>query len=106
MRILRMAFVGEFAGALMAGNVGTLYAAPLPTNVATIKSMVADSSTRVRWGGADRLTATITPDTVTIRHTLALITALGKQSRNPGPSASDPPDPGAIGKRGDVAAFG
>ena len=30
MRTLRMAFVGGFAGALMAGNVATLHAAPLP----------------------------------------------------------------------------
>src|SRR5260370_27375591 len=52
MRIFRMAFVvGGFAGALMAGNVGTLNAAPLPTNVASMKSMVADSSIQVRWGG-------------------------------------------------------
>jgi hypothetical protein len=51
MRIFRMALVGGFAGAFMAGNVGTLHAAPLPTNVATIKSMVADSSIQVRWGG-------------------------------------------------------
>jgi hypothetical protein len=46
-----MAFVGGFAGALLAGNVGTLHAAPLPTNVAIIKSMVADSSIQIRWGG-------------------------------------------------------
>lgn len=51
MRIFRMAFAGGFAGALLAGNVGTLHAAPLPTNVATIKSMVADSSIQVRWRG-------------------------------------------------------
>ena len=38
MRILRMALVGGFAGALMASNVPTLYAAPLPTNVASMKS--------------------------------------------------------------------
>ena len=38
MRTLRMAFVGGFAGALMAGNVATLHAAPLPTNVASMKS--------------------------------------------------------------------
>jgi len=37
MRTLRMAFVGGFAGALMAGNVATLHAAPLPTNVASMK---------------------------------------------------------------------
>ena len=51
MRILRMAFVGGFAGALMAKYVATLQAAPLPTNVASMKSMVADSSIEVRWGG-------------------------------------------------------
>jgi hypothetical protein len=50
MSIFRIAFVGV-AVALMAGNVGTLQAAPLPTNVATIKSMVADSSIQIRWGG-------------------------------------------------------
>ena len=38
MRTLRMAFVGGFAGPLMAGNVATLHAAPLPTNVASMKS--------------------------------------------------------------------
>jgi hypothetical protein len=46
-----MALVGGFAGALMAGNVATLYAAPLPTNVASMKSMVADNSIQIRWGG-------------------------------------------------------
>src|SRR5258708_2288706 len=51
MRIFRMAFVGAFAGALMAGNVATLHAAPLPTNVASMKSMVADNSIQVRWRG-------------------------------------------------------
>src|SRR5258706_3325098 len=35
----------------MAGNVATFHAASLPTKVATIKSMVADSSIQVRWGG-------------------------------------------------------
>src|SRR6266550_8676658 len=48
MRTLRMAFVGGFAGASMAGNVATLHAAPLPTNVASMKSMVDDSSIQVR----------------------------------------------------------
>lgn len=51
MRTLRMALVGGFAGALMAGNVATLHAAPLPTNVASMKSMVANSSIQIRWGG-------------------------------------------------------
>jgi hypothetical protein len=51
MRTFRLAFVCAFAGALTAGNVAMLHAAPLPTNVATMKSMVADSSIPVRWGG-------------------------------------------------------
>ncbi len=51
MRTLRTALIGGFTGALMAGNVATLHAAPLPTNVASMKSMVADSSIQVRWGG-------------------------------------------------------
>jgi hypothetical protein len=34
----------------MTGNVATLHAAPLPTNVASTKSMVADSSIQVRRG--------------------------------------------------------
>ena len=38
MRTLRIEFVGGFAGASMAGNVSTLHAAPLPTNVASMKS--------------------------------------------------------------------
>ena len=51
MRTLRMAFVGGFAGALMASNMATLQAAPLPTNVAIMKSMVGDSAIQVRWRG-------------------------------------------------------
>ena len=39
-----------FAGALMACNVASLHAAPLPTNVTAMKSMAADSSVQVRWG--------------------------------------------------------
>jgi hypothetical protein len=35
---------------LMACNVASLHAAPLPTNLAAMKSMVADSSIQVRWG--------------------------------------------------------
>jgi hypothetical protein len=50
MRILRTAVACAFAGALMASNVASLHAAPLPTNVAAMKSMVADSSIQVRWG--------------------------------------------------------
>ena len=51
MRTLKTAFVGGFAGALMAGNVATLQAAPLPTNVASMKSMVTDGLIQVRWRG-------------------------------------------------------
>jgi Resolvase, N terminal domain len=45
----RTALACAFAGALMACNVVSLHAAPLPTNVAAMKSMVADSSIQVRW---------------------------------------------------------
>ena len=51
MHTFRLAFVCAFAGAVMACNVASLHAAPLPTNVATMKSTVADSSIQVRWGG-------------------------------------------------------
>src|SRR6201997_5580275 len=45
----RTALACAFAGALMASNVASLHAAPLPTNVAVMKSMVADNSIQVRW---------------------------------------------------------
>jgi hypothetical protein len=51
MRTVRLVFVCAFAGAVMTCSVASLQAAPLPTNVAAMKSMVADGSTRVRWGG-------------------------------------------------------
>jgi hypothetical protein len=51
MHIFKVAFGCAFAGAVMAFNVASLDAAPLPTNVAATKSMVADSSIKVRWGG-------------------------------------------------------
>ncbi len=51
MHTFRLAFVCAFAGAVMACNVASLHAAPLPTNVAAMKSTVADSSIQVRWGG-------------------------------------------------------
>jgi hypothetical protein len=47
----KLTFVCTFVGALMACNIASLHAAPLPTNVAAMKSMVADSSIKVRWGG-------------------------------------------------------
>jgi hypothetical protein len=45
----RTALASALAGAVMACNVASLHAAPLPTNVAAMKSMVADSSIQVRW---------------------------------------------------------
>jgi hypothetical protein len=51
MHTFRLAFICAFAGVLMACNVASLHAAPLPTNVAAMKSMVVDSSIPVRWGG-------------------------------------------------------
>jgi hypothetical protein len=50
MHIVRTAFACAFAGGVMACNVASLHAAPLPTNVAAMKSTVADSSIQVRWG--------------------------------------------------------
>ena len=51
MHTFKVAFGCTFAGAVMAFNAASLDAAPLPTNVAATKSMVADSSIKVRWGG-------------------------------------------------------
>jgi hypothetical protein len=51
MRIVRLAFVSAFAGTLLACSTVSLNAAPLPTNVAAMKSMMANSSIQVRWGG-------------------------------------------------------
>jgi hypothetical protein len=48
---VRLAFVSAFAGTLLACNTASLNAAPLPTNVAAMKSMMANSSIQVRWGG-------------------------------------------------------
>ena len=50
MHTLKVALVCAFAGTLMACNATALRAAPLPTNVAAMKSMVADPSFQVRWG--------------------------------------------------------
>ena len=51
MHTFRLAFVCAFAGAVMASNITPLHAAPLPTNVAAMKSIVVDTSILVRWGG-------------------------------------------------------
>jgi hypothetical protein len=51
MQTFRLAFVCAFTGALTACNVAALHAAPLPTNLAAMKSMATDRSIQVRWGG-------------------------------------------------------
>jgi hypothetical protein len=51
MPTFKTVFVCAFAGALMACNVAALHAAPLPTNVTAMKSMVAESSIQVQWRG-------------------------------------------------------
>jgi hypothetical protein len=51
MRTVRLAFVSAFAGTLLACSTTSLNAAPLPTNVAAVKSMMADSPIQIRWGG-------------------------------------------------------
>ena len=51
MQTFRLAFVCAFIGALTACNVAALHAAPLPTNLAAMKSMATDRSIQVRWGG-------------------------------------------------------
>jgi hypothetical protein len=45
----KVALVSALAGALMACNVASLHAAPLPTNVAAMKAMVEDGSIQIRW---------------------------------------------------------
>jgi hypothetical protein len=42
--------VCAFAGALMACNVASLHAAPLPTDGVALRSMTADQPVQVRWG--------------------------------------------------------
>jgi hypothetical protein len=39
------------AGMMMAGTSGSAQAAPLPTNVAAMKSMIGTDTVQVRWGG-------------------------------------------------------
>jgi hypothetical protein len=46
----KLALVSVLVGGLIACNVAPLHAAPLPTNVAAMKSMVASGSIQVRWG--------------------------------------------------------
>jgi hypothetical protein len=79
--IFRTAFACAFAGALMACNVASLHAAPLPTNVAAMKSMVADSSIQVRWSWDTGVSEAGVIEVGWL--------ARGKESRNPRPSPSD-----------------
>jgi hypothetical protein len=51
MSILKTTVVHALAASLIAGQVGAAAAAPLPTNIAAMKSMVADSPIPVYWGG-------------------------------------------------------
>jgi hypothetical protein len=80
MRTFRVALLCTFAGALMACKVAALHAAPLPTNVAAMKSMVADRSVQVRWRTGDAGVIEVG------------WLALGNGPRNPPPSPSDTTD--------------
>jgi hypothetical protein len=51
MSILKTTVVHTLAASLIAGQVGAAAAAPLPTNIAAMKSMVADSAIPVYWRG-------------------------------------------------------
>jgi hypothetical protein len=51
MSILKSTVVHALAASLIAGQIGAAAAAPLPTNIATMKSMVADSPLPVYWRG-------------------------------------------------------
>jgi len=76
MHTFRVAFVCAFAGALMACSVASLHAAPLPTNVAAMKSMVR--TVRFKSGGVGVIEVGWL--------------ARGKETRNPRPSTSDTTD--------------
>ncbi|MGY3651337.1 hypothetical protein ACVWW2_006628 [Bradyrhizobium sp. LM4.3] len=51
MSIWKMTIACSLAGAVMAGQVEQAAAAPLPTNVATMKAAVGDDATQVYWRG-------------------------------------------------------
>lgn len=51
MSTLKTTFAVLVASAVMAGTSGSSQAAPLPTNIAAMKSMVATDTVQVRWGG-------------------------------------------------------
>jgi hypothetical protein len=50
MHSFKLALMGAFAATLMPGNVAQLNAAPLPTDIAVMKSRAADGTVQVRWG--------------------------------------------------------
>lgn len=51
MRIWKTAIACALAGAVMAGEIQLASAAPLPTNVATMKAAAGDDVTQVYWRG-------------------------------------------------------
>jgi hypothetical protein len=51
MTVFRILVASTLSGALMASQIGPAAAAPLPTNVATMTSMVADPATQAHWHG-------------------------------------------------------
>lgn len=51
MRIWKTAIACSLAAAVVAGQIGQASAAPMPTNVATMKAAAGDDVTQVRWHG-------------------------------------------------------
>lgn len=51
MRIWKTAIACSLAAAVVAGQIGRANAAPLPTNVATMKAAAGDDVTQVHWRG-------------------------------------------------------
>ncbi|MCK1740020.1 hypothetical protein IVA80_03775 [Bradyrhizobium sp. 139] len=51
MSIWKTAIACSLAGAVMAGQIEQAAAAPLPTNVATMKAAAGDDTTQVHWRG-------------------------------------------------------
>lgn len=51
MNIWKAAIACSLAGAVMAGEIEVAAAAPLPTNVATMKAAAGDDVTQVHWRG-------------------------------------------------------
>ncbi len=51
MSIVKTAIAGTLSAALVASQISPAAAGPMPTNVATMKSMVTDGPTQVHWRG-------------------------------------------------------